>query len=57
MNEPDDIFFTWGESERSSIFVITKRRWGVILVIIVHEFHDVEIFRKKIMSFSEHGVG
>jgi len=56
-NEPDDVFFTWGESERSSVFVVIERRRAVVLVFVVEEFHDMEIFGKEIVSFSENGVG
>lgn len=56
-NEPDDVFFTWGESERSSVFVVIERRGAVVLVFVVEEFHDMEIFGKEIVSFSENGVG
>lgn len=56
-NKPDDIFFTWGERERSSIFIIIERRGAVELIIVIDEFHNVEIFRKEIGSFFEKRVG
>jgi hypothetical protein len=56
-DKPDDIFFTWGEREGSSIFIVIERGWGVILIIIIDEFHDMEIFGQQVVSFSEEGVG
>jgi len=56
-NKPDNIFFTRRESERSSIFIVIERWGGSELIIIVDEFHDVEIFGNKVSSFFEEGIG
>jgi len=56
-NKPDNIFFTWGEREGSSIFIVIERRGTVVLIIVIDEFHDVEIFREKIVSFFKEGIG
>jgi len=56
-HEPDDIFFTWGESEGSSIFIVVEGGRRSVLIIVVDEFHDVEVFGNEVLSFSEEGIG
>lgn len=45
------------ESEGSSVFVVVEGGRRVVLVIVVEEFHDVEVLGKEVVSFSEDGVG
>jgi len=56
-DKPDNIFFTRGERERSSIFVVIKGRGTVVLIVIINKFGDVEIFGQQVVSFFEEGVG
>lgn len=55
-NKPNNILFTWGKRERSSIFIVIERGRWIINIVIVHKFHNMEIFTQQIMSFFKHRV-
>jgi len=55
-HKPNHVLFAGRESKRSPVLVVVKRRRGIVLVVVIHKFHYMEILAQQVVSFSKQRI-